>query len=88
MDQYQSMNVSYSIPFLWIPLKYYLNSHSHFPQFLLFPINTINKVLPPSTHEYILILLRDKHIYTHIYAYFEIYENVKVTPIRQLAMVI
>ena len=36
----------------------------------------------------ILLLLKDKHIYTDICAYLEIYENVEVTPIRQLAMVI
>ena len=36
----------------------------------------------------ILISLKDKHIYTDIYAYLDIYENVKVTLVRQLAMVI
>ena len=36
----------------------------------------------------ILILLIDKHVYTDLYAYPEIYENVKVTPMREFAMVI
>ena len=36
----------------------------------------------------ILLLLKDKHIYTDIYSYLEIYDNVKVTLIRQLALVI
>ena len=36
----------------------------------------------------IAISWKDKHIYTDIDAYLEIYENVKVTTIRQLAMVI
>ena len=36
----------------------------------------------------ILILLKDKYIYTDIYTYLGLYENVKVTLIRQLALVI